>query len=199
MSINQDREALKKRLNSREHREAFVSASVDQTIPFQIRALRLSKERIWTQEELARRAGMKQERISACENPSYGKFNIRTLKQLAAAFDVGLIVRFAPFSELTEWEINMSPESLEVPSFEKEDYFKDKLDTDFGSGILNQYNSYGASQQNKQSKDKFLHRVGRPCVIKKLDDYRQEPKHGLNKENPIERPISEGHNETVVG
>lgn len=125
MNTSQEREALKKRLHNREHREAFVSACTDQTIPLQIRALRLAKDRNWTQEELAKRACMKQERISACENPNYGKFNIGTLKQLAAAFDVGLIVRFAPFSELIEWEVNMSPESIEVPSFDQEDYFKD--------------------------------------------------------------------------
>lgn len=125
MNTNQEKKALKNRLQSKNHREAFVSASVDQTIPFQIRALRSAKGRNWTQEELATRVGMKQERISACENPNYGKFNIRTLKQLAAAFDVGLIVRFAPFSELVEWEVNMSPESLEVPSFDQEHYFKE--------------------------------------------------------------------------
>lgn len=126
MNINQEREALRSRLQSKKHRVAFVSATVDQTIPFQIKALRLAKERNWTQEELAQRAGMKQERISTCENPSYGNFSLRTLKQLAAAFDVALIVRFAPFGELAEWEINMSSESLEVPSFDQEDYFKEK-------------------------------------------------------------------------
>lgn len=125
MNTDQEREALRKRLKSKKHREAFVSACVDQTIPFQIRAMRLAKERNWTQEELALRAGMKQERISTCENPNYGKFSLQTLKHLASAFDVALIVRFAPFSELVEWESNMSPESLEVTTFDKEDYFKE--------------------------------------------------------------------------
>ena len=144
MDISQDREALRKRLQSKEHREAFVSATVNQTIPFQIRALRLAKERNWTQEELAQRAGMKQERISACENPNYGNFSLRTLKQLASAFDVALIVRFAPFSELTEWEVNMSPESLEVPSFDQEDYFREKTETnEFSPALVEQYAGKG--------------------------------------------------------
>jgi len=124
MTTSQERDDQRKRLKNKEHRDAFVSATADQTIPFQIRAMRSAKHRNWTQEELARRAGMKQERISACENPNYGNFSLRTLKQLAAAFDVALVVRFAPFSELAEWEINMSSESLEIPSFDQEDYFK---------------------------------------------------------------------------
>jgi len=44
---------------------------------------------------------------------------------LASAFDVGLVVRFVLFSELVSWEINLSPESLEVLSFEQESYFQD--------------------------------------------------------------------------
>jgi transcriptional regulator with XRE-family HTH domain len=124
--MEQEREALKKRLKSKEHRDAFVSAYVDQTIPFQIRALRLSKQRNWTQEQLATEAGMKQERISALENPNYGQFSLKTLKQLASAFGVALIVRFASFGELAEWEINLSSESLEVPSFNQDPYFQEK-------------------------------------------------------------------------
>jgi transcriptional regulator with XRE-family HTH domain len=122
--MGQEREALKKRLKNRKHREAFVSTYTDQTIPFQIRALRLSKQRNWTQEQLALEAGMKQERISALENPNYGQFSLKTLKQLASAFDVALIVRFAPFGELAEWTINLSSESLEVPSFKQDRYFQ---------------------------------------------------------------------------
>ena len=126
MITDDERKALIKRLRNKEHRDAFVSAYVDKTIPFQIRALRLSEERNWTQKELASRTGMKQERISVCENPNYGRFSLQTLKQIASAFDVALVVRFAPFSELTEWELNLSSESLEVENFEKEEYFKEK-------------------------------------------------------------------------
>jgi transcriptional regulator with XRE-family HTH domain len=148
VDTNHEREALRKRLLNKKNREAFVSASVDQTIPFQIRALRLSEERNWTQKELATRAGMKQERISVCENPNYGKFSLQTLKQLASAFDVALIVRFAPFSELVEWESNLSPESLNVKNFDKEkDYFKEKEESEFASSILKEYYSSRVIEQ----------------------------------------------------
>jgi transcriptional regulator with XRE-family HTH domain len=126
VNIRQEREALKKRLQSKEHRIAFVSATVAQTIPLQMRALRLSKYRNWTQKQLSQIAQVKQSWVSNCENPKYDKFSVRTLKKFAAAFDVGLVVRFVPFSELVESEVNMSEKSLEVPNFENEkDYFKE--------------------------------------------------------------------------
>jgi ribosome-binding protein aMBF1 (putative translation factor) len=119
---NKERDAIKIRLLDKKRRDAFVSASVDQTIPFQIRAMRLDENRNWTQEELASRSRMSQERISTCENPNYGRFSFQTLKRLASAFDVALVVRFVPFSELVEWEENLSPESLEVRSFGMESF-----------------------------------------------------------------------------
>ena len=169
MNISHEREALKQRLlNSKEHRKAFVSACVDHTIPFQIRALRLGKERNWTQEELAHHAGMKQEAISRCENPNYGSFSLRTLKQLAAAFDVALIVRFSPFSELVEWETNISAESLEVPSFdEEEDYFKENT----GNGIEILQENYSAEVVHQEYAEPLM---SQPTNILYLNDYRQK-------------------------
>ena len=149
MITDDERKALIKRLRSKGHRDAFVSAYVDKTIPFQIRALRLSEDRNWTQKELASRTGMKQERISVCENPNYGRFSLQTLKQIASAFDVALVVRFAPFSELTEWELNLSPESLEVENFDKEEYFKEKeLSLTF---LKEKYSQETAKQERKES------------------------------------------------
>lgn len=174
MNTNHEREALRKRLTNKKHRDAFVSACVDQTIPFQIRAMRLARERNWTQKELASRAKMKQERISVCENPNYGRFSLQTLKQIASAFDVALIVRFAPFSELVEWESNLSPESLEVQNFEKEEYFKEKDESEFTSSILQeQY----CPQTTKQTETKSE-------VLLSLIDYRQkrEIKHSAIEE-----------------
>jgi len=81
----------------------------------------------WSQEELAKRVGMNQNAISRLENPFYGKPTITTLKRLATAFDVALIVRFAPFGELVDWvsgtprtNRGLSSESLGVPSFDME-------------------------------------------------------------------------------
>jgi len=118
------KEKLIKELKSKEYRDAFVSAHIDTGIPFQVRALR--EQRGLTQKELAERAGMKQERISAIENPNYkNAFTLSTLKRLASAFDIALIVRFAPISQLVDWELKLKPESLHAVSFNEDPYFKD--------------------------------------------------------------------------
>ena len=91
---------------------------------------------------------MKQSWVSNCENPKYDGFSLRTLKKFASAFDVGLVVRFAPFSELAEWELNMSPESLEVPSFEQEEeYFKEKAEGQSGTEALKMLYSDDVARQ----------------------------------------------------
>jgi len=186
MTISQEREDIRKRLQDKRHREGFVSATVNQTIPFQIRAMRLAKKRNWTQEELADRAGMKQERISTCENPNYGNFSLRTLKQLASAFDVALVVRFAPFSELVEWETNMSSECLEVRSFEEEDYFKEKNEKRSEVELLKTLYSEDMARQpdmNHGIVDLLIRKREREQEIRKM--ILQETTAGANNETPI--------------
>ena len=40
----------------------------------------------------------------------------------AAAFDVALVVRFAPFSELVEWDAKLSSDSLDVKSYDQDSF-----------------------------------------------------------------------------
>jgi hypothetical protein len=65
--------------------------------------------------------------FSRLENPSYGKATLTTLKRIAAAYDVALLVEFVPFSQLVNRvsgtpyvERGFSPDTMNVPSFEKE-------------------------------------------------------------------------------
>jgi transcriptional regulator with XRE-family HTH domain len=102
-------------LQDKATRDAFVSSQMSIPLAFQIQALR--EQRCLTQKQLAEKAGMLQPRIAAMEHPSGSEPNLRTLKRLASAFDVALIVRFAPFSELTEWVESFSPDTFVVPSF----------------------------------------------------------------------------------
>jgi transcriptional regulator with XRE-family HTH domain len=122
-TINNRKTKLIEKLQNKEYRDSFVSSNIDVGVAFQIRALR--KQRNYTQKKIAKISGMKQERISALENPSNTP-NISTLKKIANAFDVGLIVRFIPIGELLEWQINLSNESLNVPSFNEDHYFQTK-------------------------------------------------------------------------
>ncbi len=109
-------------LKNKEYRDGFVKASIDVGVPSQILALR--EQRGWTQEDLGAHADMKQESISRIEDPTRGSVNLKTLIRLASAFDVGLMVRFAPFNHLVNLKLNLSLEALEVDSFTDESYFQ---------------------------------------------------------------------------
>jgi transcriptional regulator with XRE-family HTH domain len=199
-TLNREKEAIKSRLQSREHREAFVSACVDQTIPFQVRAIRLAKK--WTQKDLANKIGMKQERISTCENPNYGNFSLRTLKQLAAAFDVALIVRFAPFSELVEWEVNISPQSLELPSFEQEeDFFREISIDESDTNLLKKYYSQDATRQQDISlqQEPGLQSTRLSKGVLEMIPYKQKQQRVLKEISPLfQKEMLEDINESAV-
>jgi transcriptional regulator with XRE-family HTH domain len=105
---------IQKLRKRKDYREAFVASQISTGIPFQIRALR--KKFNWSQNDLADATQMLQPRICAMEQAGYGDFTLSTLKKLAAAFDVGLLVRFAPFGELVNWADSFSPDTFSVPS-----------------------------------------------------------------------------------
>jgi transcriptional regulator with XRE-family HTH domain len=111
------RRQILRSLENREYRREFA-ADVGTGLAFQVRLLR--EARGWTQEELAHQMGKRQETICQWENPDYGRYTLKTLSELAAAFDVALLVRFAPFSELVDWSVNLTPERLAPASFDDE-------------------------------------------------------------------------------
>lgn len=117
MTLEQRREILSN-LENPEYRREFVSEHVSTGLAFQIRALR--EARVGTQERLGELIGTAQEAISKLESPDYGRYSLTTLKKLAAAFDVALLVRFVPFTELVEWTIGLTPERLTPPSYDEE-------------------------------------------------------------------------------
>ena len=97
-------------LEDQSAREAYLRAKLDQLIPSQIRALRLREE--WTQKQLGDGADMKQARVSAIEKPGEVNFSLETLIRLAAVFQVGLQVRFIPFSQMLDWENDFSQDTF---------------------------------------------------------------------------------------
>ena len=113
-----NRSQLIESLQDKEYRRAFADENVGVGLAFQISLMR--EDRGWTQDELARRSGKAQESISQLENPNYGKFTLSTLKKLARAFDVALLVRFVPFGDLAEWTVDLNSKRLTPPSYEEE-------------------------------------------------------------------------------
>lgn len=97
-----------------------------QTLAMQIRVMRQKKD--LTQKELASELGTSQNAIYRLENPKGARPNVSTLERLAAYFDVALVVRFAPFSELSNWTLNLSAQSIDVPPFDKDVGFIDRMD-----------------------------------------------------------------------
>ncbi len=116
--INSKAKAIWKKLRNKEYRDSFVASQISNTIAAQIFSLR--EARGWKQAEVAARAGMKQSRISDLEDPNYENYQTRTLVKLASAFDVGLVVRFVPFSELAKWSTNLSPKDFLPTEFLKD-------------------------------------------------------------------------------
>lgn len=107
-------------------RSRFVESHLDKSIAYQIRSLRGDK---WTQAEFAEKLGMKHPNNVAArlENPRYGKNTLTTLKKIASACDVGLVVWFVPFGRLADWvtgtpywDRGLTPDFYNVPTFAQE-------------------------------------------------------------------------------
>ena len=112
--------------HGRTAREQFIDSHLGRCIVQQLKATR--DQLNWSQQQLAETAGMTQNAISRLESPDYGKPTITTLKRLAAAMDVGLVVHFAPFSQIIDWvsgtprvDRGLNTNSLAVPAFSRED------------------------------------------------------------------------------
>jgi ribosome-binding protein aMBF1 (putative translation factor) len=102
---------------------AFISSRIGQTIAAQVRVLRQREQ--MSQADLAKCLGTSQNAIYRLENPRYIKHNTSTLKRVAEFFKVGLIVRFAPLSEIVDWTNNLSETSINVPDLTHDTGFVD--------------------------------------------------------------------------
>jgi transcriptional regulator with XRE-family HTH domain len=126
MNLNSRGSLIARLKRGKRVRQQFVESNLSKGIAHQIRATR--DKAGWSQERLAKEVGMNQNAISRLESSDYGRPTITTLKRVAASLDVGLVVRFVPFSEMIDW-VSGTPRVIEglttaalaVPSFERED------------------------------------------------------------------------------
>jgi transcriptional regulator with XRE-family HTH domain len=150
MTINDKKKRLIDKLKDKEYRDAFVVSHIFNGIAFQIKAMRENMP--LTQKELGTLAGMKQERISVLENQNNSNVTIDTLRRIASAFDVALMIRFVPFSDLTRWDINLSPEALKVTSFNEDTFFKDEPKAELTLGSINDNKTVCVLQDYREKK-----------------------------------------------
>lgn len=113
-------------LHDPELRKQLIDEHINVGIAFQIHGLR--KRQDLRQIDMARLLDVKQPLISAWENPNYGNYSLNTLKDMAKAFDVGLLVRFVPFSTLVNWTLNVTPNVIAPPNFNEEQKNRELLD-----------------------------------------------------------------------
>lgn len=125
-NLNSRKDLVARLRKGRDARVRFVESHLAKGIAFQLRSLR-DRDNL-SQQELAQKAGTTQNAISRLESSRYGKPTLTTLKKMADVFDVALVVRFIPFSQLIDWvsgtphiDRGLSTSSLQVPDFGREE------------------------------------------------------------------------------
>lgn len=108
---------LFERLLRKPYRDAYVSENARTGIAYQIRALRM--QRGWSQMELARRMRKPQSVVSRLEDPDYGKPSVNTLLEVAAAFDIALLIKYVSFPEFLRRTRDVSQQAMEADSFDE--------------------------------------------------------------------------------
>jgi transcriptional regulator with XRE-family HTH domain len=109
---------LAKLKNNKTYRDAYVAEHIKTSVPLQIRHLR--EKHALTQAQLADKAKTTQTVIARLEDPNYGNLTLNSLLKIASAFDIGLLVKFVPFSQLVLELQDLSPKALSVKSFLEE-------------------------------------------------------------------------------
>ncbi|MCA8313225.1 helix-turn-helix transcriptional regulator [Burkholderia multivorans] len=108
------------KLRRKTYRDAYVRSLVEQGLAIQIKEMRLSRG--LTQRQLAEQLSLgSQSAVARLEDPSYGRMTLATLAKVAAFFDVAFTAKMVPYTRFLVDMDDLSPESMRVESFERED------------------------------------------------------------------------------
>jgi transcriptional regulator with XRE-family HTH domain len=103
---------------SKEYRHSFVEEKVRTQLAVQIKTIR--EQRILSRPAFAKLMRKAASWVFRLEDPNQTPPTISTLLQVAQALDIDLEIRFRPFSDLIRGIDRMTPQTLEVPSFDEE-------------------------------------------------------------------------------
>jgi transcriptional regulator with XRE-family HTH domain len=106
------------KMDDKAYRDALVEVEIRRGVPVQIREMR--EARGLSQEQFGKLIGKPQNNISRMENTRDTYLSIKTLVKIAAEFDVGLLVKFVPYSEVLRWTDNHSLETVVPKSYADE-------------------------------------------------------------------------------
>lgn len=98
--------SLKPQWSDKEYRDAYLDASIEQGIAWQIRINR--QLRGLTEDEFADLLKIEKPELAKLENPEEGTYNLEDLVRIAKVFDCALEVKFIPYSELARNSLNLS-------------------------------------------------------------------------------------------
>lgn len=116
-------ERLRRLFRDQSYRRTYMESFLNTAIAAQIKALR--EARGLSQKDLGSRINTSQPGISALENVNYSRWSLSTLRKLAEAFDVALVVKFVSFGEALDEVTAFDSSRLNKLSFEEDSVFVD--------------------------------------------------------------------------
>jgi transcriptional regulator with XRE-family HTH domain len=99
-------------------RHAYMADQVRLFIALQVRALREQQGRGWSQRELGEKMGKAQSAVARLEDPDYGRLTVQTLLELAAAFELPLLVEITDWKDWLQRTADQSKEALQKRPFD---------------------------------------------------------------------------------
>jgi len=110
-------ERLANRLRKKAYRDAYLGSRIRQFLAHQIRSFRGEK----SQAEFGRILGQPQSVISErLESPSYGKWTLQTLLDIASKLDVALIVQFVDYPTFVKFTNEITDETVRPAPFNEQ-------------------------------------------------------------------------------
>jgi hypothetical protein len=109
---------LTEKLRNKRYRDSYVDANVRRFLAQQFRALRGDL----SQEEFGKLIGKPQSVISRLEDPSYGKFALQTLLEVAASLDRAVIARIVDFPTFVHFTEDMSERAICPARYDESDF-----------------------------------------------------------------------------